>query len=287
MPSSTSTTRPGPADDVLRQRQRAEHQRPQQGEHAEAQGQPGHHQVGPLPVAARGRGCGGGSGRPGSLRPVPGGLRPVPGDRRRRGSGEGGPGRCGRRHRLAAHHVAGGRALVLVRARDVPGSLGATGQEHHRQDRQDAGRNPRDEAADQPDQDQRKQRNLHGRSDPRPPSGFGSSAPLRAGGPEVPSRCDLGPYCSRRPRPGIGSAGWLSCAATPGAGGCGCAARSPVRREVSPAASRRAGSALQPGQQVGVDGVGFGGGHAVGEARVGLQRPVLDQLGRLSGPASA
>src|SRR5580693_6747517 len=37
---------------------------------------------------------------------------------------------------------------------------------------------------------------------------------------------------------------------------------------------------LQPGQQVGVDDVGVRGGHAVRVAVVGLQGPVLDQLGR-------
>jgi hypothetical protein len=39
-------------------------------------------------------------------------------------------------------------------------------------------------------------------------------------------------------------------------------------------------SRLQEGQQVGVDGLGLRGGHTVREAAVGLQRPVLEQLGR-------
>src|SRR5271170_7693550 len=45
-------------------------------------------------------------------------------------------------------------------------------------------------------------------------------------------------------------------------------------------AARRPGrSGFQPGEQVGVDGGGLGGRHAVREAVVGLQRPVLDELG--------
>jgi hypothetical protein len=39
-------------------------------------------------------------------------------------------------------------------------------------------------------------------------------------------------------------------------------------------------SRLQEGQQVGVDGLGLRSGHAVREAVVGLQRPVLEKLGR-------
>ena len=48
------------------------------------------------------------------------------------------------------------------------------------------------------------------------------------------------------------------------------------RRPSQPFAARPPGrSGLKEGEQVGVDGVGLGGRHAVRESLVGLQRPVL------------
>ena len=164
-----------PADEILRQRQRAQHQGPEQREHAETQREPGDHEVRPPAV--------GGPGRPGPRGLLGRGLLargPLGGGWLRRAGWLRRGGTAVIDGRIAGND--GGLDDFPLPVRQfrgghdvVPGSLRTAGQEDHRQHRQDAGRYARDEPADEPDQDKRYQADLRGW--PLPTSGAGAGWP--------------------------------------------------------------------------------------------------------------